>query len=615
MPADGRAAAPSPDLTGLGTATVVAEAHELTVRHVRRGGGPGDRHVVAVDGVSIAVHPSEIVGLVGESGSGKSSVAMAMTGLGPRSPGSIRLHGEDLDAVPSGRLRALRGEVQVVFQDPHGSLDPRQSVRAGLAELRSLQPERTRWIDDVALLQRVRLDADLLDRYPHQLSGGQAQRLCIARALLLRPTVLIADEPTSGLDVSVQAEVMRLLLEIRDATGVAILFISHDLSVVRRLCDTVHVMLRGRVVEHGPADDVLLRPQHEYTQRLLDAVPGRKRRGGRRDAGSAAVERPEGTPTSSAAARRQRLAGTTRFVGRQAGLAVITLLLALTAAFLLGRISGDPTVNILGPTATAEQIAALRAQLGLDRPLITQYLEFMSSLFTGSFGDSLQYNQSNLSLIGGRIGATFQLVLAGIVVAIVVGVPLGAFAALREGSRADRVASTFALLGQSIPVFWLGLMLVLIFAVWLGVLPAGQAGGIEHLVLPALTLSLLPMAHIARMTRATMAEVLREPHIVAARARGLPSHVVLRHALRNASPPVLTITALQAGALLSGAVAVEYVYSWPGLGLMSINAVLFKDFPLIQTIVVVGAVIFVLINLLVDVLYGVIDPRIGDQRS
>jgi peptide/nickel transport system permease protein len=301
----------------------------------------------------------------------------------------------------------------------------------------------------------------------------------------------------------------------------------------------------------------------------------------------------------------------TLFLSRKAGGAVVTFALALTIAFLLSRLSGDPTTNILGPFATPQQFAALRNTLGLDDPVIIQFLDYMKSAFTADFGDSLQYGQSNTSLILERLPNTIILLVVAMGLAVLVGVPLGVLAAVKEGRAWDRIASAVALIGQSVPVFWLGLMLILVFAVNLGWLPAGQDGGFENVILPAVTLMLYPLAQIARLTRSTVAEVLREPYIESARARGLSSRrIIAVHALRNASLPVVTITALQAGLLLSGAVAVEYVYNYSGFGLLAIQAVEFRDFTLIQGVVAFGALAFVLLNLLVDVLYAVLDPRI-----
>ncbi|MFF0717666.1 ABC transporter permease [Micromonospora sp. NPDC003816] len=304
-------------------------------------------------------------------------------------------------------------------------------------------------------------------------------------------------------------------------------------------------------------------------------------------------------------------ASTVRRIGVRLASLFASLLIALSLAFALGRLSGDPTTMILGPMAPPEQREALRAELGLDQPLVVQYLNYLKGVFTGDLGQSLQFYQANTSMIADRLPYTLQLVAAGMLLALLVGVPLGVLAATREGTWWDRAASTLALLGQSVPVFWFGMMLVVLFAVNLGWLPAGQSGSLRHLILPALTMSVYPMAHIARLTRASMSEALAEPYVDAARARGIAGRrVVWRHAFKNAMMPILTIVVLQTGILLSGAVAVEYVYSWPGLGQLALQAIQFRDFPLVQAIVVFGALVFVLLNLLVDVIHSIVDPRV-----
>jgi peptide/nickel transport system permease protein len=296
-------------------------------------------------------------------------------------------------------------------------------------------------------------------------------------------------------------------------------------------------------------------------------------------------------------------ASTVRRVAARVAALLASLLIALSMAFLLGRLSGDPTTAILGPMAPAEQRVELRHELGLDRPLIVQYLDYLKGVFTGDLGQSLQFYQPNTSMIMDRLPFTLQLVAAGMALAVLVGVPLGVLAATREGTWWDRAASTLALLGQSVPVFWFGMMLVVLFAVRLGWLPAGQSGTPAHLVLPALTMSVYPMAQISRLTRASMSDALAEPYIDSARARGiLTRRIVWRHAFKNAM--------MQTGILLSGAVAVEYVYSWPGLGQLALQAIQFRDFPLVQAIVVFGALVFVLLNLLVDVIHSIVDPRV-----
>jgi peptide/nickel transport system permease protein len=303
-----------------------------------------------------------------------------------------------------------------------------------------------------------------------------------------------------------------------------------------------------------------------------------------------------------------------RFVTLKLMGAIVTLLFALTIAFLLSHMSGNPVYNMLGPTAPKSQIIALQRQLGLNHSFIYQYGAYLNNLVHGRLGTSLQFLQSNSSLIFSRLPNSLELLVCAIVLAIVVGVPLGIIAAIKRGTIWDRVASSTALVGQSVPIFWLGIMFILIFSVKLHWLPAGQKAGFSSFILPAVGLSLLPLAQIARLMRATMSEVLGEPYIDAAKARGLSKlRVILGHALRNSCLPVITIISLQTGTLLSGAIAVEYVFGWPGIGTLAINAIEFHDYTLIQAIVIIGVLAFVLLNFIVDLLYGIIDPRIRDS--
>lgn len=302
-----------------------------------------------------------------------------------------------------------------------------------------------------------------------------------------------------------------------------------------------------------------------------------------------------------------------KFILPKLAAALITMVLAVTIAFFLARVAGDPVRNILGTFATDEQVAAKRAELGLDRSLLEQYVSYVGGLLRGDLGTSLRYNRSNWEVISSRFPASIQLTLAAVVIANLIGLPLGVLAALKENTIWDRFSVTVSLLGQSVPLFWIGLVLILVFSVNLGWFPAGQSGTWRHLVLPAVTLSFFPMARIARITRSSLSEVLDEGYVTAARARGLrESTVIVSHALRNAALPVITIIGLQAGTLLSAAVTVEFVFAWPGLGTLAVQSVSFRDFPLVQALVVVGALTFVVINLVVDLLYGLIDPRIRE---
>lgn len=274
-----RSPAPATDPVGHPRDEPVLRIEQLRVIHPQRRAQarrPRVRDgVVAVDGVSLSILAGQVVALIGESGSGKSSLALAAAGLGRISGGTVAILGADLSRLRGRARRDRRADVQVVFQDPVASLDPRQRIDRGLNELRRMHPRRTARTTDAALLERVGLASDILRRYPAEMSGGQAQRVVIARALLLRPRLLLADEPTSALDVSVQAQILRLILGLAADEGIAVLLVTHDLSIVRHTAENVHVMRRGVVVEEGATERVLTQPRHPYTRALIDALPGK----------------------------------------------------------------------------------------------------------------------------------------------------------------------------------------------------------------------------------------------------------------------------------------------------------------------------------------------------
>jgi peptide/nickel transport system permease protein len=301
-------------------------------------------------------------------------------------------------------------------------------------------------------------------------------------------------------------------------------------------------------------------------------------------------------------------------------IAYLTRRLAQTALVLLGVsmlsfgtlfLTGDPTMLMAGESWNQQQVETFRHQMGFDRPWIVQYLDFLTRALHGDFGVSLRQQQPTLALIADRLPATLQLAGASMAIAICVGVPVGVAAATRRNSIWDNLLMLGGLLGQSIPVFWLGLLMIMVFAVGLGWFPVAGTGGPQYLVLPALTLGLFSTAYIARMTRSSMLEVLGRDYVRTARAKGLAGkRVIVGHALRNALIPLVTVIGLQFGALLGGAVITETIFAWPGVGRLTIQAIQSKDLPLVQACVLFLAMIFVLANLVVDLLYAYLDPRI-----
>jgi len=284
----------------------------------------------------------------------------------------------------------------------------------------------------------------------------------------------------------------------------------------------------------------------------------------------------------------------------------------VVVTFFLIRLSGDPTDILLPPNTPDEARAAFRQARGLDQPLWLQFLRFCRDALTGDFGESLRFNQSAATLVFERLGATLELALAAMAIALVLGIPAGVIAAYRRNSATDVTVRVVTLLGQAFPSFYLGVLSIIVFAIWLRWLPSGGRGTLAHLVLPATTLGFYLVALIARVTRSCMLDVLRQDYIRTARAKGLGELVVVgQHALRNAFIPVLTVIGLQFGLLLGGVVVTEIVFSWPGVGRLAIQAIYARDFPVVQAIVLLFATIFVLVNLVVDLLYAVLDPRIS----
>jgi len=304
------------------------------------------------------------------------------------------------------------------------------------------------------------------------------------------------------------------------------------------------------------------------------------------------------------------------YVVRRLALTVPVLLGVATLVFsLLHLVPGDPAVSMLGEGAAEEDVAALRERLGLDEPLWTQYVSFLGGLARGDLGTSFRYGTPVTRELAARMPNTALLALCAMAVALSVALPLGILGAVFRGSSIDHVAMTVALVGISVPNFWLGPMLALVFAVHLGWLPVSGTGSPWHLVLPAVTLGAALAAILARMTRASLLDELRELYVLAARSRGLSrARSILKHALRNSLIPVVTIVGLQVGALLTGTIITETIFAWPGVGRLLIQAINFRDYPLVQGCILFIAVVYVAVNLLTDLVYGWLDPRIRYQR-
>jgi peptide/nickel transport system permease protein len=307
--------------------------------------------------------------------------------------------------------------------------------------------------------------------------------------------------------------------------------------------------------------------------------------------------------------------------------AVIVMITVAFIAFMLFQYVGDPVVFLLGQDATPEQIRQLRADLGLDKSFVVQFGSFLGNAVQGEFGLSLRQGTKVSRLLAERFPATFELALVAAGIALLVGIPMGVYAALRRGSFLSQVFMTISLLGVSLPTFLIGIALILIFAVWLGWFPSFGRGevvqigwwssglmtakGWHHIVLPAVTLAVFQLTLIMRLVRAEMLEVLRTDYIKFARARGLSNRAIhFGHALKNTLVPVMTITGLQLGGLIAFAIITETVFQWPGMGLLFIQAVTFADIPVMAAYLCIVALIFVVINLVVDLLYFVVDPRL-----
>jgi peptide/nickel transport system permease protein len=300
-----------------------------------------------------------------------------------------------------------------------------------------------------------------------------------------------------------------------------------------------------------------------------------------------------------------------RFFLRRLLQSAVAILGVVTLVFFIQRLAGDPTLLMLPDGATRDDIETLRRQLGFDRPLAVQYLDYLWDLLRLDLGQSLIQRIPVAEIMASRVPYTLYLASGALVVALGIGVPVGIVMAVRRDTRLERFLAAFVLIGQSMPTFWSGILLILLFAVTLGIMPSSGVDGFRSIILPSIALGALTMATFARVTRTAVLEELGRDYVSTAQAKGLLfRRVIRRHILRNAATPIITISALEIANLLAGAVIVESVFAWPGLGQLAVQAIAARDFPIVQGIVLLGAFVSIALNLAADILYSVVDPRI-----
>jgi peptide/nickel transport system ATP-binding protein len=660
--------------------------------------GTGADTLTAVDGVTLQVPRGGTLGLVGESGSGKSTVAKAIVGLLPIAGGEIRLDGVDHTSHRARNSPVYRRRVQMVFQDPHSSLNPRMTVEAALLEAvgrRGRMPRSERRQEILRVLELVGLGPSALARYPHEFSGGQRQRIAIARALSVKPELIVMDEVTSALDVSVQATILNLLRSLQDELELSYLFISHDLAIVGLMSDVSAVMYLGRLVERTQTEELFVEPRHPYTRALIASVPrfGEPRlhvpvRGDLPDprhpptgcrfhtrcavgplhrperqicrevdpqtiapemphaaACHFALERasvlddvetslvdeeavvdeslpedlrmPEGVPADRPAAQRKRFAApplAQLVLRRLVGLGFVSAFVVVGVFLMVQLVPGDPIYQAFGADVTGEQYEALQKQFNFDKPLHEQFRIYVSNLAHGDMGRSYATQQPVSDIIRERARASAELASAAFLIVLLFAVPLGILAgALTREGRHRKLEMLF--MGgtstlASIPDYLAGTILVFLFGVHFQWFPVAGAGSLDTLVLPALAVSIAPTMTLSRIVRLETLNVLAQDYIRTARSQRLPARLVYgRHVLPNVLTAALTVGGLIFAGIVGGAVIVETVFARPGLGSTLIEGVISNNYPVVQGITLLFAVLVVAINMLIDISLAAIDPR------
>jgi oligopeptide/dipeptide ABC transporter ATP-binding protein len=612
----------------------------------------------AVDFVDLDVHAGETLALIGESGCGKTTLARLILRLLPASSGSVRFERLDVLAASERELRSYRKSAQLLFQDPYGSLDPRMTVESivgeGLPESMSRLERRKRVCE---LLGLVELPEGAVDRRPHEFSGGERQRISIARALAVSPSLLVADEPVRALDNSVQGSILNLLADLRERLALTCLLITHDLSVVRHTADRVAVMYLGKIVEAAPTGELFASPLHPYTRALIASAPSL--RPGRRDrvalvgeplspidppaccrfvsrcsqrlarcaaevplleaaedsAGLVAcfnpgipsgVLGPQPAPLELAEPDRKHSRGEGAALGRFIGARLLLGLLVLlvgSAVIFFGMNAAPGTIRL--PAGEIERMA-------LDEPAGSQYAAFLGNLVAGDPGSSFVSGAEVGDIVREAGGNTLKLAAAALVLVYTLAIPLGILSAWRRNSVADQGTRLITVLAMGIPNFFLAILLIRLFGLELGWLPVAGTGDFEHLILPAVVLAVESLAINVRLLRSSLLDELSKDYIRVLRGKGLSTWRVLLHALRNALVPQVAFVGVAVPLLLGYTLVVEVIFRFEGLGYHLVQSVLNRDYVLGTTLALLFMTLVVLFNLIADLAHRMLDPRIRE---